>query len=126
MLEAAASQTIGDSEESARVVQVARAELRRGRKHSRSADAYVLIAGAGDLSVRQLAVLLGSSHEGARKIMAQLVGDGLVRAHSGTTFAIRARSGRTLDDGSLWDSSLVTPAPLARVFDRHGLAPSSN
>ncbi len=126
MLESAASRLVGDIEESARVVQVARAELRRGRKHSRSADAYVLIAGAGDLSVRQLAVLLNSSHEGARKIMAQLVGDGLVRSGSGTTFAIRARGGSSLGDGSVWDSSLFTPAPLARAFDRLGLAPSTD
>ncbi len=120
MLEASSARIVADIDESTRIVQVARAELRRGRKHSRSADAYVLIAGAGDLSVRQLAVLLGMSHEGARKIVAQMVKDGLVRSASAGTFALRVRGGVGPSESSSWETSLLAPAPLARAFDHHG------
>ncbi len=117
LVDASSTSLVGKLDDSARIVATALAELRRGRRHSRSADAYVLIAGTGDLSVRQLSILLGVSNEGARKIVAQMLKDGLLRAASASTFSVRSRGGMACAAASAWESSLIAPTPLVRAFE---------
>ncbi len=114
---AAADAFIHDIDDSVRSVESAERHLRGGRRNSRAADAFVFFAGIGELSHKELSVLLKVSLEGARKIVAQLVREGFVApALSGNRFVATAKLRVVLGHAGRWETSIPREAPLSRVL----------
>jgi hypothetical protein len=112
---AGANAFIHDIDESVRSAASAEHHLRNSRRNSRAADAYIFFAGIGELSHKELAVLLKVSLEGARKIVAQLVRDGFVTpALSGNRFVSVTRLRVDLSHPLRWETSISRDAPSIR------------
>ncbi len=113
---AAANAFIRDIDESVRSVESAALHLRGGRRNSRAADAFIFFAGIGELSHKELAVLLKVSLEGARKIVAQLVREGFVApALSGNGFVARTKLRVDMAHAVRWETSISRDAPTVRA-----------
>jgi hypothetical protein len=114
---AAANAFIQDIDDAVRCVASAEHHLRGGRRNSRAADAFVFFAGIGELSHKELAILLKVSLEGARKIVGQLARDGFVTpALSGNRFVARAKLRVDLAQPGRWATSISHDAPLPRAL----------